>query len=137
MAFEVIKGNNILIMETHFDNGDRATDAVDVSGVKMYFADERPIEAGMLALGDPSVSMFGQTVKNDFEYTSSCPSNCTATWKESINVVNSGLHMHTTGRKIYTNHFAKNGTFIQTINAVSPSTRPTFIESVDIAVSDP
>lgn len=119
VAFEIAKGNSYLLMETHYDNADYATDAVDVSGVKMYFADDRPIQAGMLALGDPLVSMFGQTVKHDFEYTSSCPSNCTATWKQNINIINSGLHMHTTGRKIYTNHFSKNGTFIQTINSVS------------------
>lgn len=119
VGFEINKDNNYFIMETHYDNPDMEEETVDISGAKLYFADDRPIKAGTLALGDPLVSLFGQPVKNDFEYVSSCPSNCTATWKENINVFMSVLHMHTTGRKIFTNHFDKNGTLIQRLNTVS------------------
>lgn len=123
VGFEIDSGNNFFIMDSHYDNPDLAKNVVDISGAKLYFADDRPIQAGVLVLGDArqSLSLTGQTIKNQFEYTSSCPSKCTATWKDDINVFLSHLHMHTTGRKIATQHYSKNGTLIQNINSVSVS----------------
>lgn len=118
---EIDETNRFVVMEYHNDNSDGDTDALDVSGVKLYFADSRPILAGQLVVGDPGVSLFGRKVKNDFEYVSTCPSNCLATWKEEINVFVSFAHMHTMGRKIYTNQFDRDGKFVETINSVSIS----------------
>lgn len=118
VGLQVDATNNHIVMETHYDNPGAAKGIVDTSGVRLYFEDERPIRAGTIALGDPVLSLGGLTVKHDFEYVSSCSSNCTRTWKEPIKVFSSFQHMHTTGRKIFTNHFAANGSFIQPFGSV-------------------
>jgi hypothetical protein len=112
--------NKYLIMETHYDNAALATDAVDESGITMYYADKlRPQEAGVLNTGDPGVTLFGTPVISGKKYTFSCPSECTEMFKEPVNVFAGFLHMHLTGQKIYENKFSKNGTFLEQISAVS------------------
>lgn len=111
--------NKFIVIETHYDNADMADDIVDQSGARLYYADElREHEAGVLATGDALVSRFGTTVKSDFEYEHTCPSACTKLFPGKMNVFGSFLHMHTTGKEIYTNKYSENGTFIQQSNAV-------------------
>lgn len=119
VGFVVNNDNKFLIMETHFDNSDNATDSVDQSGAKLYFADDRKTEAGVLTVGDGLVSYLGETVKNDFEYVSTCPSVCTSRFPTTLNVFGSLLHMHTTGKRIWTNRFSQDGKFIDAVNSVS------------------
>lgn len=117
---------NLIIMETHYDNPTGDEDAVDVSGTNLYFSDSRPIEAGVLSLGDFSVSLAPLMVQNDFKYQSTCPTNCTERWGSELNVFGSFMHMHRTGREIYTNRFDKDGNFLETINGVGIDLRFTF-----------
>lgn len=119
VGFLIDESTQFIILETHYDNPNDEENAVDVSGATLYFADERPTEAGMLVLGDGIVSLAPQQVQHDYNYTSTCPSNCTQTWDNDINVFASLLHMHTTGREIYTNRYDKDGNFLETTNSVS------------------
>jgi len=110
---------NLLVLETHYDNPDGTQNIIDNSGAKLYLSKNRVIEAGILALGDAGLSLHGQKVKSGWNYTSTCPSTCTLKWAEpEITVISSTLHMHTTGKHIYTNRFDANGTFIETINSI-------------------
>jgi hypothetical protein len=111
--------NKFLIMETHFNNADLVTDSVDQSGFTLFYTDNlRQHEAGVLNTGDPLVSLGGSPVVNGKTYTFSCPSECTQNFREPVNVFASFLHMHLTGKEIYENRFAKNGTFLEKIRAV-------------------
>lgn len=106
-------------MESHFDNGDLIKGNIDNSGVRVFYTDTmREHEAGALLVGDSLVARFGEKVKTDFEYENSCPSECTSKFKQDINIFSSFLHMHTTGKDIYTNVFSKNGTYLDTMNKV-------------------
>lgn len=118
VGFEINAENNYFILDSHYNNPELARNAGDISGAKMYFANDRPIQAGVMVVGDSRITLIGQRVQHDVEYTSTCSSKCTATWKREVNVFMSFLHMHTTGRKISTNHYSKNGTLIQTLNSV-------------------
>lgn len=118
VGFLVESNNAMLVIETHFDNPTNAT-GVDTSGTEFFFSTTRSVEAGTLVLGDFSVSLEDVPVRNGFNYTWTCPSNCTAKWPDvEISVFASGLHMHTTGRNIWTNKYNADGTFNETMNAI-------------------
>lgn len=106
-----------LVMEVHYDNKAKTPGIVDQAGAVLHFSSPRSIEAGTMWLGDTTIGLQGQ-VRNDFEYESSCPSNCTANFKQPLKVFGSFLHMHTVGKRISTNRFHKNGTFAETMNAI-------------------
>jgi hypothetical protein len=109
-----------LIMETHYSNPDLVAGSVDQSGVTLFYADKlRQHEAGVLNTGDPTVSLYGSPVVNGKTYQFSCPSECTQKFRQPVNVFASFLHLHVTGKEIYENKYAKNGTFLETVNAVS------------------
>lgn len=112
--------NYILVLETHYDNPTAQLNNVDFSGVRMYYTDTlRQHEAGTLILGDAVISRGGQTVKHNFKYESTCTSGCTRKFSGPVSMFFSFLHMHKTGREIYTNKFDENGTFIENISKVS------------------
>lgn len=116
----VDKTKPFLVLETHYDNSDQIEGNNDNSGVRLYYTDTmRKHEAGSIQIGDSLVTRGGRTVENGFEYEHSCPSECTSKFNRSIKVYGSFLHMHTTGKEIYTNVFSRNGTFLDTMNKVS------------------
>jgi hypothetical protein len=118
-GFLLTNQNKFLIMETHFNNADLVTDSVDQSGFTLFYTDKlRQHEAGVLNTGDPLLTLEESPVVNGKTYTFSCPSECTQNFREPVNVFASFLHMHLTGKEIYENRFAKNGTFLEKIRAV-------------------
>lgn len=115
---------NILVMETHYDNPGGESGSVDSSGVRLHFTDTmRKFEASSLITADAFVTLGGEKVKNNFEYEFTCPSACTNKFSESINVFSSFLHMHTTGREIYSNKFDEDNKFVENINKVCTATQ--------------
>jgi len=108
-----------MILETHYDNPNRLANVVDRSGMRLFFSDEqRQYEASSLFLGDGFVSREGQVIESDTKYEHTCPSGCTAMFKDSINIFAFLLHMHTTGQTIYTNKFDKDQKFLQNVAGV-------------------
>jgi Copper type II ascorbate-dependent monooxygenase, C-terminal domain len=119
-GFLLTNQNRFLIMETHFNNADLVKDSVDQSGFTLFYTDNlRQHEAGVLNTGDPGVTLGGSPVVTGKKYSFTCPSECTQNFREPVNVFASFLHMHLTGKEIYENRFAKNGTFLEKIRAVS------------------
>lgn len=109
-----------LVMETHYDNPNELTDVFDSSGVRVYYTDRlREHEAGSLQVGDPLVSMAGETVESGVNYEFTCPSECTSLFSQDITVFAGGLHMHTTGESIYTNRYDQDETFLNNIGQVN------------------
>lgn len=109
-----------LTMETHFNNADGLSDAVDSSGIKIYYTNTiRQNQAGSLMLGDAIVSREPDVIQSGFRYQHTCPSECTSRFPKPINIFASFLHMHTTGKQIYDNIYDENNTFVKTLNKVS------------------
>jgi len=118
VGFLIESSNSMLVLQTHFDNPENSI-GVDTSGTQLFFSTNRSIHAGSLVLGDFGVSLGGLPVKNQFNYTSTCPSNCTSKWPDpEINVFASALHMHTTGRNMWTNKYNPDGSFNESINSI-------------------
>lgn len=72
-------GFKSLSLETHYDNPNGDMDMVDSSGVRVYYTEElRPIDMGVIKLGDPNVVLEG-TYLPDGKYGMSfdCPGSCT------------------------------------------------------------
>lgn len=117
-----------LVMETHYDNPGRLEGVVDTSGIRIHYTDTpRKHMAGSLQLGDPLIALSGMKVRSDLPYQMSCPSECTSRFQRSITVFASFLHMHTTGREIYTNLFEEDESFVQTVNSVCTYTVTPFL----------
>ncbi len=120
VGFALDESTSMVMLEIHYDNPDELTDVRDSSGVKLHFSKNRSIEAGTIWLNDGTVSRSGQVVKNDFNYTSTCPSSCTNTWEaEKINVFAGVSHMHTTGKYMWTNRYNSEGVFQDTLTSVA------------------
>lgn len=67
-----------LKVETHYNNPDGVEGLVDDSGVRVYYTEElRPINMGVIQLGDPFVQLGGERLpegKSSFSFQ--CPSAC-------------------------------------------------------------
>lgn len=119
VGLNVSKKKRYLVLETHFDNPEGIEGNVDASGVRVYYTDKkRKYEGGSLLLGDSVLQRQGELVKSNFEYEHSCPTSCTEKFAEPINLFGSFLHMHTTGKEIYTSKFDADGKFVETVNKV-------------------
>lgn len=106
-------------LETHYDNYNFLSDAVDNSGFRIYYTDTlRENQAASLVLGDPALSRISKVVKSGFRYQHTCPSACTQRFSRPINIYASFLHMHTTGKEVYNNLYDENNTFVRNINKV-------------------
>jgi hypothetical protein len=109
-----------LRLEIHYDNPANDVNQTDSSGVRLYFEDTlRPIENGVLLLGDPTTSNSnpiesGEGTK-EIEYD--CPSACTSTFKNSLNVWGNFLHMHQIGTQIWGRQW-RNGSLIRETNRI-------------------
>lgn len=119
-----------LVMETHFDNPTREMNRIDTSGLRVYYTDKtRKYEAGSLLLADSLIARSGEIVETGVRYQHTCPSVCTSRMSKPINIFASLLHMHTTGKSIYTNIFSLNNTFIKNLNKVG------FVKITDVSIS--
>jgi hypothetical protein len=98
-----VNGFKSFQLEIHYNNPWLDSGTLDSSGVRIYYTSElRPQEFGMLQLGDPFVSLYGQPVGDGFvQHTFDCPASCSSlALKEPITVVREWLHMHRTGQSM-------------------------------------
>lgn len=66
-------------VQTHYDNPSGTSGVVDSSGVRVYYTEElRPIDMGVIQLGDPSVLLSGVPLsEGKSTILFDCPSSCT------------------------------------------------------------
>lgn len=66
-------------VNTHYDNPGEVTGLVDNSGVRVYYTEElRPMDMGMIILGDPNATLRGEPIAGGKTSVSfGCPSSCT------------------------------------------------------------
>lgn len=74
-------GFNSLNIQTHYNNPDGVSGETDSSGVRVYYTEElRPMQMGVMKLGDPSVALADQPLpdgKSSFSF--GCPGTCSET----------------------------------------------------------
>jgi Copper type II ascorbate-dependent monooxygenase, C-terminal domain/Copper type II ascorbate-dependent monooxygenase, N-terminal domain len=104
-------------LEIHYDNPESIENVVDNSGVRVYYVNTmRPIQAGMLEVGDPDVLLADQPVGGGItEDAFECGSGCSALALPStgVTVMRSYFHMHKTGIQA-SNEIIRNGTVVNT-----------------------
>ena len=123
------------ILEVHYDNPGLEAGVIDEFGFEMFYVDTfRAHDAGGLTLGDPTLRMAIQNSnlpswlpgalrwpydsgqlkagkETPIHRQATCPGSCTSSaLDEPIQVFASNLHMHYAGQKMYSEHFAANGT---------------------------
>jgi Copper type II ascorbate-dependent monooxygenase, C-terminal domain/Copper type II ascorbate-dependent monooxygenase, N-terminal domain len=102
-------------LQIHFDNPELFEGVIDNSGVRIFYVNSsRPIQAGMLELGDPNVQLYGEPVGRGIsEHTLECGGGCSALVlpTSGVTVIRSHLHMHKTGIQASTEHI-RNGTVV-------------------------
>ncbi|CAN0322479.1 unnamed protein product [Ectocarpus fasciculatus] len=102
-------GFNSLNIQTHYNNPDGVSGMNDSSGVRVYYTEElRPIQMGVLKLGDPHVDLAEQSLpdgKSSFSF--GCPGTCTETnfEEEEVTIFNHVLHMHENGQRMVTHQY--------------------------------
>jgi len=72
-------GYTSVAVQTHYNNVDGDEGVIDSSGIRIYYTEDmRPMDMGVLALGDPGVNLEGKPI---FEGKSTiafeCPGSCT------------------------------------------------------------
>jgi len=96
-----------IVIEMHFDNPEDLAGIVDNSGVRIHYTSElRKYDAGSMTLGDPYIGfpdILPGIAAHPVEAT--CPSQCTEIFSHDIEVFASGLHMHASGRRMWTTHY--------------------------------
>ena len=67
-----------LSVQAHYNNPDEVEGLIDNSGVRVYYTEElRPIDMGVIQLGDPFVLLDGTAVPDGkSSYSFQCPSSC-------------------------------------------------------------
>ncbi|CAM9180093.1 unnamed protein product [Ectocarpus sp. 4 AP-2014] len=102
-------GFNSLNIQTHYNNPDGVSGKNDSSGVRVYYTEEvRPIQMGVMKLGDPFVSLEDQPLpdgKSSFSF--GCPGTCSETnfEEEEVTVFIHMLHMHENGQRMVTRQY--------------------------------
>jgi dopamine beta-monooxygenase len=97
---------NYAVLQMHYDNPQRLSSFRDSSGVRMYLTDTlRGSDASFLFLGMRNGPINIPPGHANWHQSGTCPSSSTSALDTPINVFASGLHMHTYGRKIWTEHF--------------------------------
>ena len=68
-----------VLVNTHFDNPNGDAGVVDSSGVRVYYTEKlRPMDMGMMILGDPFITLLGTPISNGrTSFSFGCPSSCT------------------------------------------------------------
>ncbi|GAX16953.1 hypothetical protein FisN_5Hh331 [Fistulifera solaris] len=103
-------------LEIHYDNPQLKEGVLDSSGVRFYYSEKmRPVELGLLRLGDPIISLEGQPVGDGLtQHIFDCPSTCTETMlKQEVTVLREYLHMHYAGATMQ-NELIRDGEVIHT-----------------------
>eukprot|EP00903_Cladosiphon_okamuranus_P022591 g20786.t1 len=96
-------------VDIHYDNPNEVTGLVDNSGVRVYYTDElRPMDMGIVTLGDPFLSLIGEPLPQGKSYVAfGCPSSCTEEHfeVESVTIFSHFLHMHENGQRVITRQY--------------------------------
>ncbi|CAM9395306.1 unnamed protein product [Sphacelaria rigidula] len=99
-------------IQMHYNNPDFEEGVTDNSGARVYYSEElRSIDAGLLQIGDPFLSLADSALSelpdNKSLYSFSCPSSCFEEFFEDENVTVFGhfLHMHATGQHMITRQY--------------------------------
>ncbi|CBJ33319.1 conserved unknown protein [Ectocarpus siliculosus] len=106
-------GFNSLNIQTHYNNPDGVSGKNDSSGVRVYYTEElRPIQMGVLKLGDPFIALSDQPLpdgKSSFSF--GCPGTCSETnfEEEEVTIFNHVLHMHENGQRMVTHQYRDDG----------------------------
>eukprot|EP00752_Nemacystus_decipiens_P015391 g13724.t1 len=102
-------GFTSLNLQTHYNNPNGDEGLVDSSGVRVYYTEElRPIDMGVMKLGDPFIFLNGQPLPDGKATVSfTCPSSCTEEnfEAEEVTVFGHFLHMHETGQRLVTRQY--------------------------------
>jgi Copper type II ascorbate-dependent monooxygenase, N-terminal domain/DOMON domain/Copper type II ascorbate-dependent monooxygenase, C-terminal domain len=103
-------------LEVHYNNPTNTSNLVDSSGVRLYWTTKkRQYDLGVLQLGDPILSLYGEGVGSGVtEHSFDCPSSCTTVSVSTpLTVVREYIHMHKTGVMGF-NKLSRNGTVVHT-----------------------
>ncbi|CAN0512619.1 unnamed protein product, partial [Ectocarpus sp. 12 AP-2014] len=106
-------GFNSLNIQTHYNNPDGVSGETDSSGVRVYYTEElRPIQMGVMKLGDPFVALFDEPLpegKSSFSF--GCPGTCSETnfQEEEVTIFTHVLHMHENGQRMVTHQYRDDG----------------------------
>jgi len=104
----------IIEVQVHFNNYDGRADIVDSSGVKLYYtATPRKYNAGVLTLGDPTISALPIPAGvSSWDFQSECPSECTgAKWPHNITIFAGYNHAHHLAKSCFTSIW-RDGSFL-------------------------
>jgi hypothetical protein len=97
---------NYAILQIHYDNPQGLSTFKDSSGVRMYLTPTlRSTDAAFLFLGINTGNILIPAGHANWHQSASCPPAATSQLDTDVQVFASGLHMHTHGRKIWTEHF--------------------------------
>jgi hypothetical protein len=102
-------------LEIHYNNPWLDEGTLDSSGIRLFYTSQlRSQEFGVLQLGDPFLSLFGQSVGDSFvQHTFDCPASCSSVaLNESVTVFKEALHMHRTGQSML-NYQMRNGNIVR------------------------
>jgi hypothetical protein len=107
-------------IQIHYDNPLNKAGEKDNSGIALYFENTlRPIEAGVLELGDPTIAdtngIAAGTGTAEYEYN--CPGVCTASFNRTLNVWGNSLHMHQIGAQMWGKQW-RDGQLIRETNRI-------------------
>ncbi|CAM9371631.1 unnamed protein product, partial [Hapterophycus canaliculatus] len=102
-------GFSSLSLQTHYNNPNGDTGMTDSSGVRVYYTEElRPMNMGVMQLGDPSVALRGEPLTDGkFGISFGCPSSCTEEHFEAgeVKIFYHFLHMHENGQTMRTRQY--------------------------------
>jgi len=90
-------------LQFHYDNPKCKANVFNSSGMRFYYTKAlRPMEFGVLGLGDPKVSLNGTTISPGLsQHLFECPSMCSqTTMTEPVTVMREYLHMHAIGKSM-------------------------------------
>eukprot|EP01090_Pellita_catalonica_P016206 TRINITY_DN4582_c0_g2_i1.p1 TRINITY_DN4582_c0_g2~~TRINITY_DN4582_c0_g2_i1.p1 ORF type:complete len:195 (+),score=29.18 TRINITY_DN4582_c0_g2_i1:628-1212(+) len=92
-----------VVVQMHYTNPNGYTDKLDSSGFGIHYTDElRQYDASVLGLGDPFLRLPPiPPGMAEHHYEITCPEECTSQWPHEIHVFADTLHMHFTGKKIW------------------------------------
>lgn len=104
------ENNQAVYIEIHYDNPSFKAGMKDSSGVRLYYThDERTHRAGVLEIGDPWLSLYGESISEGLtQYEFTCPGACSSSLlgrersdeNQGVTIISEFLHMHQTGARM-------------------------------------
>ena len=92
--------------QLHYDNARGRAGVVDRTGVRVYYTAPRGADAGVMQVGDPTVSLRGQALPAGLSRQSFACAGLTAGFADAaVAVFMRGLHMHRSGRRMVSRQY--------------------------------